>query len=576
MTNTIKRLINYIKKDLFFFLIIFILIISSVILSLYIPILIGRCFDDIKNINDVDFNSLYQNITKIFICVVINGFIMYFIELINIIISNKITNNIRKDCFSKLFRVPFSYLDNNNKGKTLSIIINDIDTFSLGMLSGFKEFCNGIFMIIGTIIFMMIINPIIALVVIVITPLSLLSSRFISSKTYKLSKQLALSKEVATSFIDERITNLYVSINYNYEEKNIEEFNIINKDLTNKSFKAVFFSSLTNPTTRFVNSVVYAFVCLFCSIFIINSGYFHFTLSISSLTTFLSYANQYTKPFNEIASVITELQNAKASLERIFKMLDECEVDDNYSIKEYKAIGNVYLDNISFSYNINKPLLKNITASFKQGEKIAIVGPSGCGKTTLINLLMRFYDTSSGCIYIDNNKITDLSLKTLRDNFGMVLQDTWIRNDTVANNIRFGNPKASLQEVINASVATKADSFIRRLSNGYDTKISDDSGLSNGEKQLICITRVMLINPSMLILDEATSSIDTLTEVKIQEAFNILMQGRTTFIVAHRLSTIKNSDKILVMKDGNIVEIGNHIELLEKKGFYYTLYNSRF
>ena len=477
----------------------------------------------------------------------------------------------------KIQKLPLKYLDAHSHGELVSIIINDTDQFTEGLLLGLTQAFSSIVTIIGTICFMIYINWIIALVVVFVTPLSLFVAKFISSKTYSMFKAQSEIRAVQTGFIDEMISNLKVVKAYNHEEENIIKFNEINNKLEKCSLKATFFSSLTNPCTRFVNSVVYALVALFGALFVIDPFSSALSLTVGSLSSFLSYANQYTKPFNEISSVITELQNAFACAARVFTLLDEEEeISDCDNTVLFDVVGNVKLSHVYFSYREDQKLIEDFNLIVRPGMKVAIVGPTGCGKTTLINLLMRFYDTVSGEIKVENKEIKDVTRMSLRDSYGMVLQDTWIKNASVKENISLGKPSATLDEIIEACKKAHCHSFIKRLPNGYDTILSDEGALSVGQKQLLCIARIMLCLPPMLILDEATSSIDTRTEIKIQEAFNILMKGKTTFIVAHRLSTIKEADIILVMNNGNVIETGTHEELLERKGFYANLYNSQF
>ena len=483
----------------------------------------------------------------------------------------------RNESFAKLQKLPLSYLDSHPYGEVVSIIINDVDQFTEGLLIGLTQSFSSLITIIGTICFMIYINWIIAIIVVLVTPLSLFVAKFISSKTYSMFKAQSEIRAIQTGFIDEMITNLKVVEAYNHEEFNNKRFNEINNELEKCSFKATFFSSLTNPCTRFVNSVVYALVALFGALFVVNTGNILLTLTVGNLSSLLSYANQYTKPFNEISSVITELQNAFACAKRVFDLLDEKEeVSDENLDTLQNVCGNVELQNVYFSYTPSQKLIEDFNLTVKQGQKIAIVGPTGCGKTTLINLLMRFYDPTNGVISIDNNDISKVTRMSLRDSYGMVLQDTWVKNATVKENVSIGKPNATMDEIVDACKKAHCHSFIKRLPNGYDTILNNEGMLSAGQKQLLCIARIMLCLPPMLILDEATSSIDTRTELKIQEAFNLLMKGKTTFIVAHRLSTIKEADIILVMNNGNVIETGSHEELLNKKGFYANLYNSQF
>ena len=554
-----------------------VLAIVSVVLTIYVPILFGNAIDLIIDKGNVNFGGLKDILFNIFIIIIIIGILQWLMMTINNYVAYRINKRIRYESFVKIQKLPLKYLDAHSHGEMVSIIINDTDQFTEGLLLGLTQAFSSIVTIIGTICFMIYINWIIAVVVVVVTPLSLFVAKFISSKTYAMFKAQSEIRAVQTGFIDEMISNLKVVKAYNHEEENIIKFNEINNQLEKCSLKATFFSSLTNPCTRFVNSVVYALVALFGALFVINPFSSALSLTVGSLSSFLSYANQYTKPFNEISSVITELQNAFACANRVFNLLDEEEeISDKDNIVLTNAIGNVRLSHVYFSYKDDQKLIEDFNLVVKPGMKVAIVGPTGCGKTTLINLLMRFYDTVSGEITLENNEIKDITRMSLRDSYGMVLQDTWIKRASVKENISLGKPDASMEEIIEACKKAHCHSFIKRLPNGYDTILSDEGSLSVGQKQLLCIARIMLCLPPMLILDEATSSIDTRTEIKIQEAFNTLMNGKTTFIVAHRLSTIKEADIILVMNNGNVIETGTHEELLEKQGFYANLYNSQF
>ena len=575
--SVIKKLFKYLNKNIISLSITLVLAIVSVVLTIYVPILFGNAIDLIIDKGNVNFGGLKDILFNIFIIIIIIGILQWLMMTINNYVAYRINKRIRYDSFVKIQKLPLKYLDVHSHGEMVSIIINDTDQFTEGLLLGLTQAFSSIVTIIGTICFMIYINWIIAVVVVVVTPLSLFVAKFISSKTYAMFKAQSEIRAVQTGFIDEMISNLKVVKAYNHEEENIIKFNEINNQLEKCSLKATFFSSLTNPCTRFVNSVVYALVALFGALFVINPFNSALSLTVGSLSSFLSYANQYTKPFNEISSVITELQNAFACANRVFNLLDEEEeVSDKDNIVLTNAIGNVRLSHVYFSYKDDQKLIEDFNLVVKPGMKVAIVGPTGCGKTTLINLLMRFYDTVSGEITLENNEIKDITRMSLRDSYGMVLQDTWIKRASVKENISLGKPDASMEEIIEACKKAHCHSFIKRLPNGYDTILSDEGSLSVGQKQLLCIARIMLCLPPMLILDEATSSIDTRTEIKIQEAFNTLMNGKTTFIVAHRLSTIKEADIILVMNNGNVIETGTHEELLEKQGFYANLYNSQF
>ena len=575
--NTLCRVLKYLKKDIITLIVTFILSIVTVMLTIYVPILFGKAIDEIIDINNVNIENIKSIMMQVVIVVVATGVLQWIMMTLNNKMTYRISKRLRNECFEKLQVLPLKYLDSHANGETVSIIINDVETFSDGLLLGFTQLFTGVATIIGTIAIMMYYNWIIGLVVVVVTPLSLFVAKFIASRTYKLFKEQSEIRAKQTGFINEMIGNLKVVEAYSHEEDNNIKFDEINDKLEKCSLKAIFYSSLTNPSTRFVNSVVYALVALFGTIFVI-SPVGSLTLTVGSLTSFLSYANQYTKPFNEISSVITELQNAFACIRRVFNLLDEAsEIVTGKEVKlENSLTGKVDINNVYFAYTEHQKLIQNFNLKVKPGERVAIVGPTGCGKTTLINLLMRFYDVNKGSILVDGNDLRDITRHSLRVNYGMVLQDTWIKIASVRDNIAFGKKDATMEEIIEASKKANAHNFIKKLPNGYDTIISDEGNLSVGEKQLLCIARIMLCSPSMLILDEATSSIDTRTEIKIQEAFNTIMKGKTTFIVAHRISTIQEADIILVMNEGNIIEQGNHEELLKLNGFYAKLYNSQF
>ena len=575
--SVIKKLFKYLNKNIISLSITLVLAVASVVLTIYVPILFGNAIDLIIDKGNVDFNGLKDILLKIFIIILVIGILQWIMMTINNYVAYRINKRIRYESFVKIQKLPLKYLDAHSHGELVSIIINDTDQFTEGLLLGLTQAFSSIVTIIGTICFMIYINWIIALVVVVVTPLSLFVAKFIATKTYTMFKAQSEIRAIQTGFIDEMISNLKVVEAYNHEEENIIKFNEINNKLEKCSLKATFFSSLTNPCTRFVNSVVYALVALFGALFVINPFSSALSLTVGSLSSFLSYANQYTKPFNELSSVITELQNAFACAARVFALLDEQEEEsDAGNIVLNNVCGNVELSHVYFSYREDQKLIEDFNLVVKPGMKVAIVGPTGCGKTTLINLLMRFYDTVSGEIKVENKEIKDVTRMSLRDSYGMVLQDTWIKRASVKENISLGKPDASMDEIIDACKKAHCHSFIKRLPDGYDTILSDEGALSVGQKQLLCIARIMLCLPPMLILDEATSSIDTRTELKIQEAFNTLMKGKTTFIVAHRLSTIKEADIILVMNNGNVIETGTHDELLKQKGFYANLYNSQF
>ena len=572
--QTLKRVLAYISKYklLIFISMIFAALSSS--LTLYMPILIGNAIDLIIGKNNVDFNSIAKILLYIAIMITVNSIIQWFMNTINNRVTFSVVQDIRDEAFAHLHQLPLSYIDSHQHGELVSRLIADVDQFADGLLMGFTQLFTGIVTIIGTLAFMLSIDIKITVLVVFLTPLSFFAAKFIASRTYGYFKTQSEIRGSQTSLINEMIGNQKIVQAFSYENNTSERFDKINEKLTKASVKAVFFSSLTNPTTRFINSLIYAAVGLTGALSVINGG-----LSVGGLTCFLSYANQYTKPFNEISGVITELQNAISCAARIFELIEENPQipDKNTAIQLECVNGQVTLDDVCFSYVPNKKLIEHFNLSVRNGQRVAIVGPTGCGKTTLINLLMRFYDVNSGSISIDGVAADDITRNSLRKNFGMVLQETWIKKGTVRDNITMGNPDADMKDVIAAAKATYAHNFIKRLPNGYDTVISDaNSGLSQGQKQLLCITRVMLSIPPMLILDEATSSIDTRTEKQIQHSFAEMMKGRTSFIVAHRLSTIRSADVILVMKDGNIIEQGTHEQLNEKNGFYANLYNSQF
>lgn len=573
----LKRIIRYLKKDIITFIITLFLGLLSVLLTIYLPILFGNAIDLLIGKGLVDFDELVILLVEIIILVFVTSIIDFLLLILTNIMTYRITRRLRQEAFIKLQKLPLKFIDSNPTGKIVSTIINDVDQFSDGLLLGFNQLFKGIITILGTIVFMFLINWVVAIIVVVLTPMSLFVAKFIASKTYSLFKDQADLRAEQTGFIDEMIGNIKIVKAYNYEDDSEARFKEINDNLQKCSLKAIFYSSLTNPLTRFINAIVYAIVALVGSIFVIKEVRPELVLTIGYLNSLLSYANQYTKPFNEISSVISEVQNAFACANRIFHLLDEKEeVKDNGSLEVETLSGALEINNVYFSYQEDQKLIENFNLCVKKGQKIAIVGPTGCGKTTLINLLMRFYDVNEGSIKVDGRDIRSITRKSLRNNYGMVLQDTWIKTATVRENISIGKPDASLDEIIDAAKKAHAHSFIKRLPKGYDTIINEENSLSIGQKQLLCITRVMLIAPSMLILDEATSSIDTRTELKIQDAFNTLMANKTSFIVAHRLSTIKGADLILVMNNGNIIEQGTHNELIAKKGFYYKLNHSQF
>lgn len=571
---TMKKILGYLKK--YWFLIILTLLLAgiSVALTLYVPILAGNAIDLITGQGQVDFPGILLIIRKIIIVMLLTATAQWIMNICNNKITYFVVKDIRESAFQKMEVLPFKYLDSHSYGEIVSRIIADVDQFAEGLLMGFTQLFTGIITIAGTLLFMLITNVKITLVVVLITPVSLLVARFIATKTYTMFREQSVTRGEQTALVEELIGNQKVVKAFMQEERVEEQFGEINGRLEKCSLKAIFFSSLTNPATRFVNSLVYAGVGLSGALIAISGG-----ITVGRLSCFLSYANQYTKPFNEISGVITELQNAIACAARVFELIEAKPQtpDASQAVVFKEAEGNVCLEQVDFSYIQEKPLIQNLNLSVKAGQRVAVVGPTGCGKTTLINLLMRFYDVDAGCIRVEGTDIRKGTRKSLRKQYGMVLQDTWLRAGTIRENIIMGKPDASEEEVIAAAKASHAHSFIKRLPEGYDTVIGEDGGsLSQGQKQLLCITRVMLCLPPMLILDEATSSIDTRTEIRIQKAFAKMMEGRTSFIVAHRLSTIKEADIILVMKDGNIIEQGNHKTLLARGGFYANLYNSQF
>ena len=571
-----KRLWQYVGKYRWVFLISLLTSAIFVACQLYLPILFGNATDLIVGEGNVDLQSLLKIGISGAICALIAGLMQWITEVLCNKIANGVVKRLRKDAFDKLQTISLSYLDKRSSGDILSVEISDADKLSEGLLLGFSKLFTGILTIVGTLAFMISINPIIALVVALVTPISLFVAKFITSKTYKFFQKQSSANGTQTAIIEETLGNLATVKAYASEEEFAQKFDEVNTELKDVAFKATFYSSLTNPATRFVNSLVYSLVALAGALLAVNFTTGIFVVTAGSILALLSYANRYTKPFNEISSVITELSSATACAERLLDLIElESEKDDGNQTFESGVKGDVAIDGVDFSYLPEKPLIQDFSLSVKAGQKVAIVGPTGCGKTTLINLLMRFYDTIDGEIFIDGKEIKDLTRSSLRECYGMVLQDTWIRKATVKDNIKIGAPSATDEQIVTAAKRAKAHGFIKRLPNGYDTIISENS-LSQGQKQLLCIARVMLRLPPMLILDEATSSIDTRTEMQIQTAFDELTKGKTSFIVAHRLSTIKKADLILVMKDGNVIEQGSHAQLLEQKGFYHQLYYSQF
>ena len=574
--STIKRVLRYLGKYRIFLILSLGMALVTVAGQLYIPILQGNAIDNIIGEGNVDFAAVMKIIITILITMGVVALFQWIMNICNNKITYSIVHDIRKDAFNKLQRLPVRYADSHPTGEIVSKVIADVDQFADGLLMGFTQFFTGVMTILGTLIFMIMINWKITLVVVLVTPLSFFVASFVAKKTYRMFSLQSETRGEQTGFIDEMIGNEKVVQAYGHEDEALEKFDDINLRLQKWSLKATFFSSITNPATRFVNNVVYALVALSGAVSVVKNP---LAFTVGRLSMFLSYANQYTKPFNEISGVVTELQNALACADRVLDLIEEeplsPDADDVLVVNEGE--GHIRLEHVAFSYDKEKELIKDFNLDVKPGERVAIVGPTGCGKTTMINLLMRFYDVDSGSIKVEGKDIRDVTRKSLRSNYGMVLQETWLKSGTIKENIVTGRPDATDEEIIAAAKSAHAHSFIKRLPDGYDTVIGEDGGnLSQGQKQLLCIARVMLCLPPMLILDEATSSIDTRTEMKIQEAFAKMMKGRTSFIVAHRLSTIQSADIILVMKDGNVIEQGNHEELLAKGGFYSRLYNSQF
>ncbi|MFR2839374.1 MAG: ABC transporter ATP-binding protein [Zhenhengia sp.] len=569
----LSKVMRYIKRYTGLILLSIVLASLIVILTLYVPILIGEAIDGIVY-GQVNFTFILRYLVIISVMVGITALAQWMMNKINNKVTYNVVRDMREAAFKKIEILPLKYLDRRSQGEIVSRVITDVDQFADGLLMGFTQFFTGIMTIIGTLFFMLTIHVGITFVVVLVTPLSLFVASFIAKKTYTMFKLQSEARGEQTAFIDEMIGNQKVVKAYGHEEEALEQFDAINTRLAYYSLRATFFSSLTNPCTRFVNSIVYAGVAITGALAVLTGR-----ITVGALSCFLSYANQYTKPFNEISGVVTELQNAIACAGRVFELIEEepqvPEPVDAVHLQDVE--GQVVCRQVAFSYVPDKKLIENFNIAIKPGQRVAIVGPTGCGKTTLINLLMRFYDVNEGSICVENIDIREVTRKSLRSNYGMVLQETWLKKGTIRENIVMGKPDATEDEIIAAAKASHAHSFIKRLPKGYDTVIGEDGGmLSQGQKQLLCITRVMLCKPPMLILDEATSSIDTRTEMQIQSAFNKLMEGRTTFIVAHRLSTIQNADIILVMKEGKVIEQGNHEELLARKGFYAELYNSQF
>ncbi len=570
----LKRVLTHIKKYRILVILSFVCAMITVASTLYAPILTGDAIDLIVGKGLVDFDGIKDIIYTFLMVTVVTVLSQWFMNIINNHITYSVVRDIRIEVFNHMEELPLSYIDSHKHGDIVSRIVSDIDQFADGLLMGFTQLFTGIVTILATLGFMIAVNVPIALVVIVLTPLSLFVASFIAKRTYHLFHRQSETRGDITSFVDEMIGQQKIVQAFGYEDDALDRFEEINDRLEKDSMSATFYSSLVNPCTRFVNNLVYAAVGIIGAVSVISTGF-----TVGQLTCFLSYANQYTKPFNEISNVITELQNAMACAGRVFELLDETpqvpEKEHAHVLTDTK--GAIEIKDVNFSYVKDKTLITNLNLSVKPGMRVAIVGPTGCGKSTLINLLMRFYDVDTGSISVDGTDIRDMTRDSLRENYGMVLQETWLKSGTIRENIAYGKPDATDAEIIQAAKLAHSDSFIRRLPQGYDTVIAEDGGnLSQGQKQLLCITRVMLLLPPMLILDEATSSIDTRTEIRIQKAFNRMMQGRTSFIVAHRLSTIREADVILVMKDGNIIEKGNHDQLMAQNGFYTNLYNSQF
>ena len=570
----LKRVLTHIKKYRILVILSFVCAMITVASTLYAPILTGDAIDLIVGKGLVDFDGIKDIIYTFLMVTVVTVLSQWFMNIINNHITYSVVRDIRIEVFNHMEELPLSYIDSHKHGDIVSRIVSDIDQFADGLLMGFTQLFTGIVTILATLGFMIAVNVPIALVVIVLTPLSLFVASFIAKRTYHLFHRQSETRGDITSLVDEMIGQQKIVQAFGYEDDALDRFEEINERLEKDSMSATFYSSLVNPCTRFVNNLVYAAVGIIGAVSVISTGF-----TVGQLTCFLSYANQYTKPFNEISNVITELQNAMACAGRVFELLDETpqvpEKEHAHVLTDTK--GAIEIKDVNFSYVKDKKLITNLNLSVKPGMRVAIVGPTGCGKSTLINLLMRFYDVDTGAISVDGTDIRDMTRDSLRENYGMVLQETWLKSGTIRENIAYGKPDATDAEIVQAAKLAHSDSFIRRLPQGYDTVITEDGGnLSQGQKQLLCITRVMLLLPPMLILDEATSSIDTRTEIRIQKAFNRMMQGRTSFIVAHRLSTIREADVILVMKDGNIIEKGNHDQLMAQNGFYTNLYNSQF
>lgn len=572
--KTLRRILTYIREYRLWVVFSLTMAVATVALTLYVPILTGRAVDRIVGQGNVDFGGLLRILRVILIAVAFTSVFQWLMNHINNKITYRVVKDVRTRAFNQLEVLPLRYIDSHSSGDLISRIIADIDQFSEGLLMGFTQLFTGVLTILGTLLFMLSINPWITIVVVALTPVSLFVASFIAKRTYIMFKHQSETRGELTGLTDEMLGNMKVVQAFGYQDRAQKTFEEINSRLAGYSMQATFFSSITNPATRFVNSMVYAAVGIAGSY-----GAIRGILTVGQLTSFLSYANQYTKPFNEISGVVTELQNALASAARVFELIDQepFPEEPKDAVKLQNVAGQVDLRQVNFSYDPSVKLIEDLNLSVKPGQRIAIVGPTGCGKTTVINLLMRFYDVDSGSIQVDGHDVRNVTRKSLRTNFGMVLQETWLKSGTIRENIAYGKPDATEEEIVQAAREAHAHSFIKRMPQGYDTVIGEDGGnLSQGQKQLLCIARVMLCLPPMLILDEATSSIDTRTEIRIQKAFSRMMEGRTSFIVAHRLSTIREADRILVMKAGRIVEQGTHGDLLEKNGFYAEIYNSQF
>lgn len=577
--STVKEVLHYVGKYKLLLALSILFSAVSVALTLYIPIVIGRAIDLIVEKNNVALDAISEMLVNVGVIAVIIAVLQWLINNLNNIITYNIVKKVRDEAFEKIQSLPLKYIDSHPYGEVVNKVINDVDQFADGLLMGFTQLFTGIITLLGTLAFMLTISITITAVVVVLTPISLFIASFIAKNTYKMFHTQSKTKAEQTAIIDEIISNQKVVKAFAHEDEALEEFDEINERLEKCSVKAIFFSSLVNPTTRFINSLVYTAAALVGAFIVISDMGAEEALTVGALSCILSYSTQYAKPFNEISGIISELQNALACASRVFEFInEESEIPDSDDALIFEnAKGDITIDGVSFSYTEGQRLIEDFNLNVKSGQRIAIVGPTGCGKTTFINLLMRFYDVKKGVISVDGHDIRDMTRNSLRESYGMVLQDTWIRNGTVKENIAIGMPDATDEEIIKAAKSAHAHSFIKRLPKGYDTVLKENGSiLSQGQKQLLCIARIMLCLPPMLILDEATSSIDTRTEIKIQEAFARLMEGRTSFIVAHRLSTIREADLILVMNKGQIIEQGTHDELLDKRGFYYNLYNSQF